>query len=75
MNYIIITKKKWDVNNFKNWNRDGQGTYFYKNGDKYVGQWKKGKKHGSGVLTTRNQTTKGIWENDKFIYATGSANP
>jgi len=26
---------------------DGQGTLTYGNGDKYVGEWKDGKKHGS----------------------------
>ena len=29
---------------------EGQGTYTWPNGDKYVGGWKEGKKHGQGTL-------------------------
>jgi hypothetical protein len=29
----------------------GQGTYTYVNGDKYAGEWKKGKRHGQGTYT------------------------
>jgi hypothetical protein len=32
-------------------NKKGQGTYFWVNGDKYVGNWKKGKRHGQGTFT------------------------
>ena len=28
---------------------DGQGTFFYSDGDKYEGEWKDGKKHGLGL--------------------------
>ncbi|MDC1375862.1 hypothetical protein N8311_02050, partial [bacterium] len=63
------------IGNFKNWKRDGQGTYYFKNGNKYEGQWKNGKKHGSGILTSKNKIQKGIWENGKFMYATGLNNP
>ena len=30
---------------------DGQGTFFYSDGSKYVGERKNGKKHGKGTLT------------------------
>ena len=29
---------------------DGQGTYIYPNGEKYVGDWKNGKYHGHGTF-------------------------
>ena len=32
---------------------NGYGTYLYE-GDKYVGEWKDGKKHGEGTYTTAN---------------------
>jgi hypothetical protein len=31
--------------------RNGQGTYTFANGNKYVGEWKDNKKHGQGTLT------------------------
>ena len=30
---------------------DGQGTFTYHNGEKYVGDWKNGKYHGHGTFT------------------------
>ena len=30
---------------------NGQGTYIYTNGDKFVGNWKNGKYHGHGTFT------------------------
>ncbi len=30
---------------------NGQGTYIYPNGEKYVGEYKDGKKHGQGTWT------------------------
>ena len=72
--YSGVSGEKY-IGNFKNWKRHGQGTYYYKNGNKYEGQWKNGKEHGSGILTSKNKIKKGIWENGKFMYATGSNNP
>ena len=34
--------------------RHGEGTYLYKNGDMYTGQWKWNHKHGHGVLMLKN---------------------
>ena len=39
-------------------------------GGKYVGEFKDGKKHGQGTLTSPDGTVRyGIWENDKFVKA------
>ena len=36
---------------FKDDNKDGQGTMVYANGDKYVGEFKDDKRHGKGIYT------------------------
>ena len=36
------------VGDFVDGERTGHGTFTYKNGDKYDGQWHKGKRHGIG---------------------------
>ena len=47
---------------------NGQGTYNKTNGDKYVGEFKKGKRHGNGTYYFNNgEVKKGIWENQKLI--------
>ena len=33
---------------------DGEGSYQWKNGDRYVGQWKNGAKDGRGMLSWAN---------------------
>jgi len=33
---------------------NGQGTYIYPNGEKYVGDWKNGKYHGHGTYSWSN---------------------
>ena len=44
------------------------GTYAYANGKKYVGEWKKGLKHGQGVLKFgQERVQKGTWQEDRFI--------
>jgi hypothetical protein len=45
-----------------------EGTFSYYNGDVYVGQWRAGKKHGSGSYTYAKDETKlvGEWENGKI---------
>ena len=39
-------------------------------GNKYVGEFEDGKKHGYGTYTHADgRVEEGIWENDKFLYA------
>ena len=46
---------------------DGQGTYTFANGDKYVGDIKNGKWNGQGTYTFSNGSKHvGIWENNKL---------
>ena len=37
--------------------------YLWKNGTKYIGEWKDGKKHGQGTYTYG----KGKWEGEKYV--------
>ena len=57
---------------FHNFKRHGFGTYFFKNGDKYVGNWKDDVRHGNGNYIWADGTScEGIWKNgeiDKWIY-------
>ena len=51
---------------------NGQGTYTWSTapnkGDKYVGEWKDGKKHGQGTYTfAGGETSKGYYMNGDFI--------
>ena len=47
---------------------NGYGTYTYANGDKYIGEGKKGLRHGNGVFTFANgKNKKGIWKKDKLV--------
>jgi hypothetical protein len=45
-----------------------EGTFHYENGDIYMGQWRAGKKHGTGTYTYKRDDTKleGEWENGKI---------
>jgi len=48
--------------------KNGYGTYTWTSGDKYVGEFKDGKKHGKGTYTfASGKVKKGLWENGKFI--------
>lgn len=56
-----------------------EGTFSYVNGDIYVGQWKAGKKHGSGTYTYAADETKliGEWSegkitNGKWLFPNGT---
>ena len=37
-----------------NGEKHGKGVYYYKNGDKYIGDWLRNKKNGKGVLEFAN---------------------
>ena len=44
------------------------GTYIYDNGDRYVGEWKRGLRHGKGTLIYANgKIEEGIWKKNKLI--------
>ena len=47
------------------WNEpNGEGTYHWRNGDKFVGEWKNDLRHGKGVYTWKNgDRFEGRWEN------------
>ncbi len=54
------------------WKEDklsGNGTLIWKNGQKYVGEFKDGLRHGEGILYSPNNeiTNQGRWEKDSFI--------
>jgi len=43
-------------------------TYTFSVGDKYVGEYMNGKKHGQGTYTYANgKIEKGLWKNDEFV--------
>ena len=47
---------------------EGDGKYIWKNGDYYIGQWKKGLRNGKGIGYDRdgNIKYKGDWNDDIF---------
>ena len=46
--------------------QNGQGTYTYADGSKYVGEWKDGKRHGQGTYTWADGNKNvGEWKDDK----------
>ena len=48
--------------------KNGQGTYTWSDGQKYVGEFKDDKREGQGTFTFANGKIKeGIWENDKLV--------
>ena len=45
-----------------------KGTYTWSDGDKYVGGWKEGKRHGQGTYTFADGTVdRGIWEKGELV--------
>ena len=41
----------WYEGEIKDGLRNGKGTYYWANGDRYIGNWSKGAMHGTGVIT------------------------
>ena len=57
--------------------KNGQGTFTYSNGDKYLGQWKDSKYDGQGTFTYLNKINTGEWKDNnkhgkEFSYLMGS---
>ena len=47
---------------------NGQGTFTFASGDKYVGGWKGGNWHGQGTVTFADgRVEEGIFENGEFL--------
>lgn len=47
---------------------DGEGMYKYPNGDIYVGEWRRGKRHGYGELVKKDGTqTVGFFYDDDYV--------
>ena len=59
---------------WENDERNGEGTYYYVNGDMYVGEWKDNCKHGKGVYTCASTKLKVCYllfvnnNNNNFIH-------
>ena len=56
--------------NFADGNFQGQGTMTLPNGDKYIGSWFNGVKHGIGIWHSQKTGEKrqGEWKNDKRVH-------
>ena len=54
---------------FVNGNFHGNGTFFFENGNYYIGQWSNNLKHGKGIIYTKDGKVKceGIFIKDEFI--------
>lgn len=47
---------------------DGEGMYKYPNGDVYVGEWRRGKRHGYGELVKKDGTqVVGFFYDDEYV--------
>ena len=59
------------VGEFKDGNKNGQGTYIYANGNTYVGEFKDDERNGQGVFYAANGSIKqsGIWKDNEFVGA------
>ena len=42
--------------------QNGDGTYYYANGDVFKGVWKNSKKHGNGMFTSGNKSYEEVWD-------------
>jgi hypothetical protein len=67
-NGICIYDKGRYEGNFNGGFRNGQGTYYWKEGDKYIGEWTEGHLTGMGTYYFNSGTSKfGYWENSNYI--------
>ena len=59
-----LVRNMWE--RWKNDNKDGNGTYTWASGSKYVGEWKNGTRDGNGTKTWADGSKYvGEWNNDK----------
>ena len=58
----------WYEGEMKDGLRNGKGTYYWANGDRYIGNWAKGAMHGTGVITYSDGRKEFVTcENGKYI--------
>ena len=56
---------------WKNDRREGQGSYTWPDGNKYVGEYTEGKQEGQGVVTWADGTRfEGAWKDGRFASGT-----
>lgn len=56
------------VGEYKDNNRNGQGTQTFPDGGNYVGEYKNNFMNGQGTHTTSDGVIKsGLWEDDEFV--------
>ena len=66
--YYKNGKKKYEGKFSNDEYDDNNGTYYYENGEIYLGQFKDGKKHGSGCIIKDGKLIKRVeYENDNLI--------
>ena len=63
---------KWEgeeyIGQFKDGNREGQGTHTYPSGNKYAGEFKDGNREGQGTYTyVDGSVDNGIWKNNELV--------
>ena len=61
--------------NYSDDKEHGHGTYEYFNGDKFVGNFYRGKREGKGIYTVSSgKIIEGIWRNDTIQHGTITLN-
>ena len=56
------------MGDYKENKRTGKGTYYWHNGDKYVGEWKNDKRDGEGTFYNNDgKIVIGIWSLDELV--------
>ena len=53
--YLLYLSFKYTlIGTVKDQQREGKGTFYFQNGDKYIGEWLNDKKHGRGTYYYKN---------------------